>query len=183
MDNLQIKTEKLIAYGKQQLQGKGVESTATTIRETLDDIEKISAGGGSFWTEDELNPDLPWGRQVYDEHNLDGYPYKVLELSFADTPQSTIILTGYSVLKTSDGATYENPEYNNLTITHYWNDDNAKNATYYKGEKLRWIILFNSHNYSGLAIRLPNLIYFCSNCQVDISSKPTLITFDFVDEG
>ena len=161
-------------------QGQEVLDT-DTFRSYVDKIKNIS--GGSTWTEDELNPDLAWGRQVYDENNLEGYPYKLLELIFADTTQSTLTLTGHSVLKTSDGATYENPEYNNLTITHYWNDDNAKNATYYKGEKLRWIILFNSKNYDELAIRLPNLIYFCSNCKVNISGKPTLITFDFVDEG
>ena len=50
MSSLQEKTEKLIVYGKSQLSSKGVESTATTIREVLDDVTNIQTGGGATGT-------------------------------------------------------------------------------------------------------------------------------------
>ena len=43
MDNPQIKTEKLLKYGKKQLTDKGVDTQATTIREVLDDISNVKA--------------------------------------------------------------------------------------------------------------------------------------------
>lgn len=42
-DSTQIKTEKLLKYGKKQLTEKGVETQATTIREVLDDISNVKA--------------------------------------------------------------------------------------------------------------------------------------------
>ena len=45
-DNLQVKSAKLLKYGKKQLGEKGVETQATTIREVLDDITNIQASGG-----------------------------------------------------------------------------------------------------------------------------------------
>lgn len=41
MDSLQIKTEKLLKYGKTKLSEKGVESMATNLRGVLDDIGNI----------------------------------------------------------------------------------------------------------------------------------------------
>ena len=46
-DNLQVKAEKLLNYGKTQLRTKGVTSAATTVRQVLDDISDIQTGGGS----------------------------------------------------------------------------------------------------------------------------------------
>lgn len=46
MDNISIKTEKLLKYGKKQLSEKGVETQATTIRQVLDDISNVVGGGG-----------------------------------------------------------------------------------------------------------------------------------------
>lgn len=46
MDNLQTKTEKLLAYGKKQLADKNIESTATTLREVLDEFALVASPSG-----------------------------------------------------------------------------------------------------------------------------------------
>lgn len=55
MDNPMIKTEKLLKYGKKQLTDKGVETTATTIRQILDDISNVVAGGGENFAKYHIN--------------------------------------------------------------------------------------------------------------------------------
>lgn len=147
------------------------------------------SGGGATSKEGDLNADFIWAKKVFEETNLEGYPYKMLELSFADCSSSTFeIRAGFKVL-TSDGQFYENTTTSTIKIEHFWNDENAKNAEYYVGEKLRWIVQFATQLTNDIYVILKyNIIYLCSNgrTRIDFSSGSQmqgLITFDFVDGG
>lgn len=144
---------------------------------------------GSSCKEGELNPDFAWAKKVFEETNLDGYPYKMLELCFARGEVATFTAkTGFKIL-TSDGQWYEATNYSSTTITHTWNDENPKNSEYYKGEKLRWIMQFAADSSLKFDILLKyETIYFCANwlvypLQAQTTSYNTIKTFDFFGDG
>ena len=142
--------------------------------------------GGSTFKDGDLNPDFAWAKKVFEETNLEGYPNKVLALMFASSKISLLELSAYCKILTSDGRTYENNSGTKQTIEHTWNDDNSKEAEYYAGEKLRWVVSFDNRGYS-LAPTPNNIIYFISNAELTFSSGAgywkALKGYEFVSGG
>ena len=83
MDNISIKTEKLLKYGKKQLSEKGVETQATTIRQVLDDISNVvggSSGGenfGKYYVNQIINEDGTCDLEIEDYTNQTNNVYLI----------------------------------------------------------------------------------------------------------
>jgi hypothetical protein len=150
-------------------------------------LKPSSNVGGAAWDVSGLNPDLAWAKSVYENTNLEGYPYKTLELSFAYGRSSKFNIPVGIKLMTSDGQLYENNETSQISIEHIWNDENAKETTYYIGKKLRWIICFYDSFETSNDLMLTDAIYFVSNMGLPFNGRANywqvMRTFDFEGEG
>ena len=147
---------------------------------------EIPLGGGTTFKEGDLNADFLWAKKVFEETNLEGYPFKTLELSFNDSVKALLPLRANTQVLTSDGQTYSAQSV--TSVEHTWDTAYDKEAKYYTTKKLRWIIRFYNDAYTlDKTITLNAPIYFISNANIPFNNYGTywrtLFAFDFVDSG
>lgn len=124
-----------------------------------------SVGGGNSdgW---QPNADMVWAKEVC-ENDVGPTECKVLQMINNLDVTSTFYISKNGYAKTSDGRFYEGSPQGTLSVTHTWDDTNARISEGFKDiyEKVRWVILYYPENsfYLPSSWALKNVIYVCFN--------------------
>lgn len=157
-------------------------------------LKKVKYNGVDFALNSEWQPDadMQWARSVFENDVQEGYTYKVLMMMDGYEAQSYI--TGYynagysspKVIKTSDGAVYNNSS-SNFSITHTWDDSNAKQSKV-GNYKVRWVIYYYETS-NEVKVTSSDIIdttkYICHNCKLYnyANKKYNLECIDALEDG
>ena len=127
---------------------------------------EIPLTGGTSSEEQEYQPnaDMVWARQVCENDVQDGFTGKFL-IMLGDLSETTPLpILPKGAIKTSDGVYYTNDKSVVVTVTHTWDDTNARISESYQGRynKVRWVISYSSDGILNSQNTISNkAIYVC----------------------
>lgn len=161
-DNLQTKAEKLIKYANAKF-----GTSENNLRSIIDNAV-VGGGSSGEW---QPNADMVWAKEVC-ENDVGPTECKLLQLIGDSDVTSNIYIPKYGYVKTSDGAFYENNTSTYTSVTHTWDDTNARASEGFKGiyEKVRYVITYYMENSPNVFPTtqehngyLRSVVYMCYN--------------------